>query len=499
MSTVALFCENLFLALGIKAEIVYDDAALAMEKVKNGQIAAAARGAQPPLQGFENVRPEDNLHFVPIDQASLPNTSFDAVRAAYLPARLKPAHYPAMIPPGENVPTIATSVVLAVYGWPPTSERFQRVSTFVNLFFDNIDKFAKAPRHPGWADVNLAAEVPGWIRFGPAKEWLDRKRQGAPENTGSIPPNEQMKKDFVAFTERVYQDQGLWSATERGGDIRLMDAVSGMVGTAETLDGANSNNAPSRHLIALKQKCRVPFCFHQNGSGSNITGVPDARHIGTWGGRMKHLIGVSAVLIAALNSPGVASERIAPDKLTRSSPTNVRVAQGSSVELPATRASGVSGTPISISLKSPISGVRFIKIGDFPEQLQLSRGFRLRGSWITSVHDLENLELITPPGLVKTISSTSCISGTIKPRLWRNAHCLWNSTRETARSATRHDQTADPCRLRRPSKRRPSKTKHRPRERDCRRSRRSIASSAAQHSCGTATSLRRVSYMRTLP
>ncbi len=118
---------------------------------------------------------------------------------------------------------------------------------------------------------------------------------------------------------------------------------------------------------------------------------------------MKHLIGVSAVLIAALHSPGVASERIAPDKLTRSSPTNVRVAQGSSVELPATRASGVSGTPISISLKSPISGVRFIKIGDFPEQLQLSRGFRLRGSWITSVHDLENLELITPPGLVKTI------------------------------------------------------------------------------------------------
>ena len=208
MSTVALFCENLFLALGIKAEIVYDDAALAMEKVKNGQIAAAARGAQPPLQGFENVRPEDNLHFVPIDQASLPNSSFDAVRAAYLPARLKPAHYPTMIPAGENVPTIATSVVLAIYAWPPTSERFQRVSTFVNLFFDNIDKFAQAPRHPGWTDVNLAAEVPGWTRFAPAKEWLDRKRQEAPENTGSILPNEQMKKDFVAFTSEFAKIKG---------------------------------------------------------------------------------------------------------------------------------------------------------------------------------------------------------------------------------------------------------------------------------------------------
>ena len=114
-------------------------------------------------------------------------------------------------------------------------------------------------------------------------------------------------------------------------------------------------------------------------------------------------MGVSAVLIAALNSSGAASERAAPDELMQSSPKGIRLAQSGSVELPAARVSGASGTPIALSLKSPISGVRFIKIGDFPEQLQLSRGFRLRGSWITAVHDLENLELISPPGLVKTI------------------------------------------------------------------------------------------------
>ena len=118
---------------------------------------------------------------------------------------------------------------------------------------------------------------------------------------------------------------------------------------------------------------------------------------------MKALIGVSAVLITALNSPGAALERAGPDELMRPPPPDLRVAQSGSVELPPTRVSGASRTPIALNLKSPISGVRFIKIGDFPEQLQLSRGFRLRGSWITSVHDLENLELITPPGLVKTI------------------------------------------------------------------------------------------------
>ena len=145
---------------------------------------------------------------MPIDQASLPNTNFNVVRAAYLPARLKSTHYPTMIPPGEAVPTIATSVVLAVYAWPPASERWQRISTFVNLFFDNIEKFAKPPRHPGWADVNLAAEVPGWTRSSAAKDWLDKKRREMPETTASTAPSEQMKKDFIAFTEEFAKIKG---------------------------------------------------------------------------------------------------------------------------------------------------------------------------------------------------------------------------------------------------------------------------------------------------
>jgi hypothetical protein len=118
---------------------------------------------------------------------------------------------------------------------------------------------------------------------------------------------------------------------------------------------------------------------------------------------LKHLIGVSAVLIAAMHLPGAALERAAPDALPRFLPKSVRLAQTTAnVKLPAVRVSGVAGRPIAVSLKTPTSGVRFIKINDFPDDLQLSRGFRARGSWITSVQDLETLELITPPGLVKT-------------------------------------------------------------------------------------------------
>ena len=31
--------------------------------------------------------------------------------------------------------------------------------------------------HPKWKEVNLAANVPGWIRFQAAQEWLDRNEQ----------------------------------------------------------------------------------------------------------------------------------------------------------------------------------------------------------------------------------------------------------------------------------------------------------------------------------
>jgi uncharacterized protein len=207
LSTVAIFCENLFLALGIKVEIVHDDAGLAMEKVKRGEIAAAARGAQPPLPGFEKVAPVDDLHFIPISEESLPNSNYAGLRTAYLPARLKAEHYPTMIPPGQEVPTVATGSLLAAYAWPAGSERHQRLALFVKTFFDNIDKFPKPPRHPGWADVNLATEIPGWTRFPAAQEWLSAARQGSTTIQGGATTT-QMKTAFNAFIEEFSRQRG---------------------------------------------------------------------------------------------------------------------------------------------------------------------------------------------------------------------------------------------------------------------------------------------------
>jgi TRAP-type uncharacterized transport system substrate-binding protein len=186
MSTVATLCENIFRMLKIDVKIIYEDVDLALLRLKKGETAAAARAGSVPLPGFNAITAADNLHFVPIDEDSLPNSDFNPIRAAYLPSRLRSEDYPNLIGAGETVPTVATSTLLAVYAWPPDSRQYQEVARFIQLFFGNVDKFRQPPRHPKWRDVNLAADVPGWKRFPAAQAWLDNRRLPDQQPTASI-------------------------------------------------------------------------------------------------------------------------------------------------------------------------------------------------------------------------------------------------------------------------------------------------------------------------
>jgi hypothetical protein len=64
---------------------------------------------------------------------------------------------------------------MAAFAWPAGSERYKKVARFVDAFFGKFPSFMQPPRHPKWKDVNLAAQVPGWTRFGPAQDWLIRQ------------------------------------------------------------------------------------------------------------------------------------------------------------------------------------------------------------------------------------------------------------------------------------------------------------------------------------
>ncbi len=184
-SGTAMTASLLFDTLRIAVEATNFDQATALAKLKAGEIDALVYVAGKPARLFAGLGAESGLHFVPV-----PLTP--ALLDTYLPASLGTDAYPGLVD-GE-VETVAVGAVMAVYGWPPGHDRYQRVARFVGDFFDKFEAFRQPPRHPKWREVNISAQVPGWTRFAPAQEWLDR--QGAAPQAG-------LRAQFDAFAARA--------------------------------------------------------------------------------------------------------------------------------------------------------------------------------------------------------------------------------------------------------------------------------------------------------
>lgn len=166
-SGTSITASILFDTLKISVESTYYDQATALEKLKSGEIAALAYVAGKPAQLFEQLTTTGKLHFLSIDQTP-------EILKTYLPTRLNNQDYPRLIAPDQDIKTIAVGAVLAVYNWDKTNSRHQKVANFVNHFFDHFNNFQQPARHLKWREVSLSAVIPGWTRFPPAHEWLQR-------------------------------------------------------------------------------------------------------------------------------------------------------------------------------------------------------------------------------------------------------------------------------------------------------------------------------------
>jgi uncharacterized protein len=203
--------RDVFKRLGINVQEVDLPQALALEKMKKGEIAATTLVAGKPSQSMTLLRQADGLKFLPI-----PYTS--AFSSDFLPTELTSDDYPNMIPAGQKVATIADSAVLVAYKWPRDSERYTRVETFVNAFFPKIGEFSEPPHHPKWREVNLAATLPGWERLEPAQAWLDAHaaRPASDAQAKSEPPKVQTAAKGPApgdpEEQRLFQEFLKWRA-----------------------------------------------------------------------------------------------------------------------------------------------------------------------------------------------------------------------------------------------------------------------------------------------
>jgi uncharacterized protein len=189
--------RELFQKSGVSVREVNMGQADALEKMKSGEVAATIYVAGKPGPAFARAPKDLGFHFLPV-------TYGRPFEENYYPAALEANDYPGLIPEGQSIETIAVGAVLIAFNWPGKSARYKRLEAFTKAFFDKIDEFKKAPRHPKWQEVNLAAEVAGWRRFAPA----DRILRAAGAQTASIKPAAEgaaLRSDF----ERFARERGL--------------------------------------------------------------------------------------------------------------------------------------------------------------------------------------------------------------------------------------------------------------------------------------------------
>src|SRR6267378_1881619 len=154
-----------FERLGIRPNFLYIEQRIAMEKLRTGQIDAVIAVQGKPSKTVTLVK-DDRLHLVPVDYDK-------SLQGDYLPATLTAKDYPNLISEQEQqVDTIAVPAVLAAYNWAPNTERYRKLSQFVDAFFTKFPTFQNPPFHPKWKEVSLSAPLQDWQRLPAAEQWL---------------------------------------------------------------------------------------------------------------------------------------------------------------------------------------------------------------------------------------------------------------------------------------------------------------------------------------
>ena len=165
--------DIVFNRLNVKAERVFMNNALALEAMRKGEMAGIVHVVGKPNELFTRLKPEPGFHFLPLEYS-------EKFQDYYTPAELTAADYPNLIPPGEKIPTISVQALLAVYNWKQDTDRYRRCVRFVEYLFDRFDKLRVPPYQQGWKEINLAGTIPGWTRFPPAQEILNKRTPPAP-------------------------------------------------------------------------------------------------------------------------------------------------------------------------------------------------------------------------------------------------------------------------------------------------------------------------------
>jgi TRAP transporter TAXI family solute receptor len=202
--------RDVFTRLGIAVREVNMTERAAIEGLRSGDIDATIVIGGKPVPAVALMSAGFRL---------LPVPFVKQLREDFLPAILSNEDYPGLIEPGRRVETLAVGSVLIAYNWPRDSDRYQKIEKFVDAFFPRLAKLQAPPHHPKWREVNVAATLPGWTRFGAAEDWLRDHREpsaAAREQFEQFVSTRQARAGTAEERERLFQDFMQWQqARER--------------------------------------------------------------------------------------------------------------------------------------------------------------------------------------------------------------------------------------------------------------------------------------------
>jgi uncharacterized protein len=164
--TVQFTAKDILERLGVTFEEVPMEPADAVRGVRSGTVAAALLVAGKPVPLVSALPKDGRLRLLSLSFPKPPGEG-----EGYAPAVLLPDDYPALIPPGAIVETVAVGAVLMA---SKEVDEARRIARHAPALLDAIARLAVSQRHPKWKDVNLGATLPGWSRVPAAEAWLAR-------------------------------------------------------------------------------------------------------------------------------------------------------------------------------------------------------------------------------------------------------------------------------------------------------------------------------------
>ena len=176
----------LFRALGVDVESVNLNHSDAFREIREGNITATVVVGGDLNRIIAGLSSTEGLRLLAVP---LPEGSED-----YTPVTFTNGDVPSLIADGASLDTVSVSLIMIAYNWPSDHPRYDKTSRFIEALFTRFEDFRKPGRNPKWGEINLAAEVPNWTHFQPAKEWIDLELELREEKAAKL---EQSFNEFL--------------------------------------------------------------------------------------------------------------------------------------------------------------------------------------------------------------------------------------------------------------------------------------------------------------